>query len=361
MQYSIKYRPSKFSEVFGQPVTKRILTNSILMNKPIKAMLLSGLKGTGKTTLARIYAKAVNCENFTTDVCQTCHSCLDMSNGSNMDVFEFDAASNNGVDFVRDLDPVFYKVPTYKKTVIIFDEAHMFSTQAQSALLKVLEEVPNNLCFIFCTTEPERLEDTIRTRCLSMPLRPIISSDIEENLKGIVKNEGLTATDDFYKTVALSCNGSLRDAQQMLYQAAIVSDTLDDSCLENFAGIITISQYRQIAYALCSQNLRNVFELILHWYGQGFDLEFLFIEGFPKILRDFSIVLADAYSEGLSSYTGLSFSEIKDKLCLTLEHTKFISEKWKEFLPMMQGSNNQKLVLELFFVAIVQQEACLHE
>lgn len=354
MQYSIKYRPSTFSEVFGQPTTKRILTNSILMNKQIKSMLLSGLKGTGKTTLARLYAKAVNCENFTTDVCQVCPSCLEMENGTHVDIIEFDAASNNGVDFVRDLDPLFHKIPTYKKIVIIFDEAHMFSTQAQSALLKVLEDLPNNLCFIFCTTEPERLEDTIRTRCLSMPLRSIISSDIEDNLKYIVQKEGLTATEEFYKTLALNCNGSLRDAQQMLYQATMVNDSLDDSCLENFVGVITINQYRQIAYALCSQDLKKAFDVISHWYWQGFDLEFLFVEGMPKLLRDFSIVLSDAYSEGLTLYTGLGFSEIKSKLCLTFEYIKFVSEKWKEFLPIIQGSSNPKVGLELFFVAIIK-------
>jgi len=140
MQLSLKYRPRKFSEVVGQNVTTRILSNSILMNRRPKAILASGIHGGGKTTIAKLYSAALNCENFDGDICGRCSSCLDAQNNSHMSIIEIDAASNNGVDDIRDLEKILIQKVLHKYIVIILDEAHMLSKQAQAALLKTLED-----------------------------------------------------------------------------------------------------------------------------------------------------------------------------------------------------------------------------
>ena len=358
LSISRKYRPKTFSEVFGQSVSSKILINSILMDRVIKTMLITGIRGTGKTTLARLYGKALNCDSFSVnnDVCCNCQSCLEAQNGSHPDILEFDAASHNGVDFVRDLEVLISQKPNYKTRVIIFDEAHMFSKQAQAALLKLLEECSSHLQFILVTTNPEALIDTVRSRCLSMPLRSLTPLDVENNIKYILKSEGLRCADGFIETLSRVGGGSLRDVQQILDQCILAAgnDLLTSKYLEESVGIVSVDQYRKLAAVISRLDPKISLENVNKWYRDGTDLELLFSEGIPNLLRDFSMVLSNCYYEDMYMITGLDASLIKNKLTLSYDQVKMILDRWEDFIDMMKSSSQPKLIWELFLIQICE-------
>ena len=352
-QISLKYRPRSFADIAGQRVSVRILKNSLLMDRLPKAVLFSGIRGTGKTTLARLYAQALNCPNFNGDVCNNCPSCREALNGTHPDIVEFDAASNNGVDFIRDLANVFKQVESFKKRVIIFDEIHMFTPQAQAALLKTLEEPPENLTFLLSTTDPDRLSDTIRSRCLSMPLKPLIPSEISANLRSVIAQEGREASEDFVETLALQGGGSLRDVQQILDQVMLASGEgpLDLRYLEEAIGIVSVSMYKKLAAVLSSWDMKIALSQVDEWYASGMDLELLYLEGLPVLLRDFSMVLSSMGSVA-PMLTGISVEIFESKLNLSLEQVKYISTWWEKYCSMMKSSGQPKVVWAIFFVSV---------
>ena len=349
-----KYRPNSFAQVVGQDITVRILINSIIMNREVNSMLLTGIRGTGKTTLARIYAKALNCDNFNGDTCNSCASCIEADNGSHLDIIEFDAASNNGVDFIRELGYIVQQLPSYKRRVLIFDEAHMFSKQAQAALLKILEEPPVNLTFILVTTDPEKLENTIRSRCLSMPLKAISGKDIEVNLRSVLESEGKEYTNEFLQTLSLLGGGSLRDVQQILDQCILASGSgpIDSQYLEDSVGIVSVRQYRELSPVLNSLNLKRGTEAVERWYNKGYDLQMLFNDGVPNLLRDFMVILSGAYSEEITLLSGIPAEIIKKKLTLTQDQVRIISKEWEDTLELISGTHHPKIIWQMFLINI---------
>ena len=353
-----KYRPQTFSEVCGQHVSSRIMINSIKMDRIIKTMLITGIRGTGKTTLARLYGKALNCESFSfnNEPCCACQSCLEAQRGSHPDILEFDAASNNGVDFVRDLEVIIAQKPNYKSRVVIFDEAHMFSKQAQNALLKILEECSDHLQFILVTTNPETLIDTVRSRCLSMPLKSLTPQDIENNIKYILDKENLDYTEDFVRTLGRSGGGALRDVQQILDQCILAADDakLTSKYLEEAVGIISIDQYKKLAAVISRLDPKASLENVDRWYRDGIDLELLFTEGIPTLMRDFSMVLSNCYYDNMHMLTGLEYGLIKNKLTLTYDQVKMIIAKWEDLIGTMKSSSSPKLVWEIFLIQICE-------
>ncbi|MDR3224772.1 MAG: DNA polymerase III subunit gamma/tau [Clostridiales Family XIII bacterium] len=230
-----RFRPETFDELLGQQHIVRVLKSQIAAGNVGHAYLFSGTRGTGKTTIARLLAKGVNCLNGgdgpvadggAVRPCGICEHCVEIKNGAFIDVVEIDAASNNSVDDVRDLREILVYPPQLgRKRVFIFDEVHEFSKQAFNALLKTLEEPPENILFILCTTEPNKLPQTILSRCQRFDFRRVAASEIAEGMKRITKKLDIESDDDAVALLAHSADGSVRDGLSLLEQCVTSGET----------------------------------------------------------------------------------------------------------------------------------------
>ncbi|MDZ7839136.1 MAG: DNA polymerase III subunit gamma/tau [Actinomycetota bacterium] len=236
-----KWRPQDFDQIIGQDYTVKTLKNAISKDRLSHSYIFCGPRGTGKTSTARILAKALNCEKGPTpQPCNKCKSCISISEGNNVDVVEIDAASNNGVEHIRELrEKVKYLPSKLKKKVYIIDEVHMLSVSAFNALLKVLEEPPSHLVFIMATTEPHKVLPTIMSRCQRFDFYPIPAEEIIKKLKRISETEGITIDDQALNIIAKYADGSLRDADGMLEQlASYGSDRITIDDVTTLLGVI---------------------------------------------------------------------------------------------------------------------------
>ncbi|MBC7460466.1 MAG: DNA polymerase III subunit gamma/tau, partial [Thermoleophilia bacterium] len=214
-----QYRPQRFDDVVGQDVAVRTLRNAIEQDRVAHAYLFTGTKGTGKTTLAKLLAKAMNCENGpTTDPCGVCESCVAIAEGRSMDVAEIDAASNTGIDHVREkiIDTVAFQPSRGSRRVYIIDEAHQLSKAAFNALLKTIEEPPAHVLFVFCTTETHQMMATVRGRCHRIATRSPGPEAPIDVLHRVAKQEGNEADDAALRAVARAAQGSFRNAHGTL-------------------------------------------------------------------------------------------------------------------------------------------------
>lgn len=288
-----KYRPQLWGEVFGQDVIKNVLENQILNDKISHAYIFAGSRGIGKTTIARLFAKTLNCQNRKKDEiepCNKCESCIAINNSSDLNIIEIDAASYTGVDNVRELRNI-AKIPSSsnKYKIFIIDEAHMLSKAAFNALLKILEEPPERVIFILATTEINKIPDTILSRCQIFKFKKATKKEIIESLKYIIKNENVNIDDKILNDIADEANGAFRDAETLLGQ--ILSSTNDLNIQEdNVKGLIDESNNDiMIAFALniISKNVKDNIMLIekikdLNLSFEDFTLDL--IEFFRKIL-----------------------------------------------------------------------------
>lgn len=228
------FRPDSFDQIVGQDHIVRILKSQIASGRTGHAYLFCGTRGTGKTTTARILAKALNCESedIAARPCCECASCRAIKEGSFMDVIEIDAASNNGVDNIRELrESVKYPPAVGRNKVYIIDEVHMLSTGAFNALLKTLEEPPENVVFILATTEPQKLPATILSRCMRLDFRRVSEKTIADNMRMICEARGLEADEAALALIAVNADGSVRDSLSILEQCISTGDkriTRDD-------------------------------------------------------------------------------------------------------------------------------------
>ena len=297
MSYEIfarKYRPWKFEEVVGQLSVVRTIQNAIASGRIAHAYLFSGVRGTGKTTVARILAKALNCVNGPTphpcpDREHPCQFCKAIHEGSAIDVLEIDGASNRQVDDIEPIREMVKYKPAYTRTkVLIIDEVHMLSTHAFNALLKTLEEPPPNTVFIFATTEFNKVPATIVSRCQHFEFRKISHKDIINHLMEIAKKEGITITPAGLALIAEAADGSMRDAQSLLDQAVAFSgENIGDEDLKTILGTVGQDVLSRFSSAVLDEKPDEVFALVESVVSAGYDLRFVFgklIEHFRALL-----------------------------------------------------------------------------
>jgi len=270
-----KYRPATFSEVVGQQHVTRTLRNALKSGRLGHAFLFSGLRGVGKTSVARILAKTLNCtdEGHTDEPCGRCESCLEIDEGRSLDVVEMDAASHTGVDDIRELrESVMYAARENKYKVYIIDEVHMLSKNAFNALLKTLEEPPPRVVFVLATTEPHKVPVTIHSRCQRYDFRRISSADIAEHLAGICKKEGVTITRDSLRRIAIAAEGSLRDSQSLLDQVlSYAGDQVTDEDVGVVLGSLDRDKLLQILTACVDSDPGTALKVLGEMIDNGAD------------------------------------------------------------------------------------------
>ncbi len=270
-----KYRPTTFEEVMGQPHVVQTLTNAIARKQVAHAYVFSGMRGVGKTTVARILAKSLNCEKGpTSQPCGTCPSCVEITRGNSVDVIEIDGASNTGVDDVRELRENVKFAPFHGAyRVYIIDEVHMLSNSAFNALLKILEEPPSHAVFIFATTEVHKIPATILSRCQHFTFRRISRVEIISQLRHVAAQAGVAVEDRSLSVLARASEGSMRDALSLLDQAvSFGGETLQHEDLEALIGSVPDELVRQMIEAILAHQAAQAMTLVGEAINQGFDV-----------------------------------------------------------------------------------------
>ncbi|HUN62465.1 MAG TPA: DNA polymerase III subunit gamma/tau [Candidatus Sulfotelmatobacter sp.] len=271
-----KWRPQTFADLVGQTHVTETLANAIRHNRVAHAYIFSGARGVGKTTAARILAKALNCVHGPTpEPCGVCDSCKEIAAGTSLDVIEIDAASNRGIDQIRELrEMVRYAPAAARHKVVILDEAHMLTGEASNALLKTLEEPPDRVIFVMATTEPEELEDTIRSRSQHFHFRALTFAEITSRLKYIAEQENLKIDDGALSVIARMAEGSMRDALSLLEQArAYCGDDIKDTEVRELLGVVPEDALQELVESIHERSAERALGLVHRFQTEGRNLQ----------------------------------------------------------------------------------------
>ena len=272
-----KYRPKKFSDIIGQDEVCSVIEGAIKLNRVAHAFLFSGTRGIGKTTIARILAKTLNCENLdlkNPEPCGKCKNCISIDNDSNIDVVEIDAASRTGVADVREIiENINYKPVDAKKKIFIIDEVHMLSKAAFNALLKTLEEPPLDVVFIFATTETEKVPVTILSRCQRFVLRRVDLNMITDHLINIAKKEGYTLDKESAQIISICSEGSMRDSLSILDNVLARNKKISPELVRNVIGLTDNTQALDLFESLCNGEVKLSLEKFQELYEKGISID----------------------------------------------------------------------------------------
>lgn len=286
--FARKWRPLTFDDVIGQEHITDTLKKAIEKNRVAHAFIFTGTRGVGKTTSARILARALNCEKGPTpNPCGVCTSCKDVLSGASFDVLEIDGASNNSVDDIRELrDNIGYSSMGGKYRIFVIDEVHMLSKPAFNALLKTLEEPPKNVIFIFATTEPQKIPQTIHSRCQRYDFRRIGAEKILERLIHICTAENINFERSALMLVARKAEGSMRDALSLLDQVySFCRENLTEKEVRSVLGLVGMEVFERVMDAVAEKNAVPALNIIQEVLVQGFDLQ-EFIQGLQEHVRN---------------------------------------------------------------------------
>lgn len=275
-----KWRPQGFDSLVGQEAVRTALTNALETGRIAHAYLFAGPRGTGKTSTAKILAKAVNCEHGPTpNPCNKCQNCVRINDGTSMDVFEIDAASNRGIDEIRDLrEKVAFAPVNGRYKVYIIDEVHMLTTEAFNALLKTLEEPPPHVIFILATTEPHKIPATIHSRCQRFDFKRVTDSDIVKRLREVADGSGIAADDDALQLIAVQADGGMRDALSLLDQCGVMAERVSAETVRSMLGIVGREALRELVKAVGEGNVQKSLELLEALLAGGKDVKQIITE-----------------------------------------------------------------------------------
>lgn len=349
-----KYRPSNFDEVIGQQVVVKTLKNAILNKKLTHAYLFTGPRGTGKTSIAKIFAKTINCSNLNeTNPCNACESCLQILSKKSIDIIEIDAASNNGVDEIRELRSKASLVPTVGKyKVYIIDEVHMLTQGAFNALLKTLEEPPSHIVFILATTEPHKIPTTIISRCQKFDFKKIAKEDIVTKLKYIIERENVIVDENAYDEIAIQSDGCMRDALSILDQVIAFSDnhvTLED--VHEINGTLPELELIEFIKNMKEQKYEQTFYKIEQYENIGKNYIKL-TEEFMSVLRNI-LLFINIPNCSFDRERKKTYTEIVS--IFTMEEIMEYIKKMNEYLFEMKKTNNVRILFEMMIVSLMQK------
>lgn len=351
-----KYRPKVFADVYGQEHITSTLINEIKEGRVSHAYLFTGSRGTGKTTCAKILAKAVNCEhNETGEPCNECEICKGLDDGTIYDVVEIDAASNNGVDNIRDLrEEANYTPSRGKYRVFIIDEVHMLSTGAFNALLKTLEEPPEHVIFILATTEVHKLPATILSRCQRFDFKRIQPETMAIRLKQVAGFENMRLSDEAAVLIARIADGGMRDALSILDQCAGRSKDIDEKLVLEVAGIAGREALYELSQAVAAKNSGAALDIIAKLHANSYDMERLCVEMINHY-RNFLIVKTVNKNRGLIICTDDEYNSIvTGAQDYTLPQVINALDLFQDTLVKIKGGANSRIEMEMSFIKLCE-------
>lgn len=352
-----KWRPKTFADVIGQEHITETLRRQVAEDRTSHAYLFTGTRGTGKTTCAKILAKAVNCEApVNGDPCCRCPSCLGIDSGSFLDVLELDAASNNGVDQVRALrDEAVYSPANVKKRVYIVDEVHMLSTAAFNALLKILEEPPEHLMFILATTELHKVPATILSRCQRFSFRRIQPGDVSARLSYVAREEGIDLRPDGAELLSRLADGALRDGLSLLDQCTAAGGTIDSAAVLDVLGLAGNLQTARLMELILVRDAQNALLLLDELYKGGKDMGAVLSE-LSVLIRD--LLLRKTAPEGGAALLSGGFDAATlDRLGKTVPASRFLylASTLQKASAELYASVNRRLDTELCLLRLCDE------
>ena len=355
-----KYRPNNLDELVGQKFISITLKQALLTKKIAPAYLFNGPRGTGKTSSARIFAKSLNCQAFeqpTINPCCKCDLCRQITDGNALDIIEIDAASNTGVENIREIIERARFAPTQARwKVYVIDECHMLSTAASNALLKTIEEPPSRVVFILATTNPERVLNTIKSRCQKFDFRRISPSDIFQHLSEIAEKESIKYEVQALKMIAKRSNGGMRDAQSLLEQLNLLPEGITINNIQNLLGEVSESELTNLIKSLVENNPESLIDTCNKLYDAGNE-PLQIIIGLLNITRDLLLhTTNNKYSD--LYYTSDEFRDELDKISKTINKSTIIN--WHNNLRnieyQIKSSDNPRLWFEIHLTGLLDSQ-----
>ncbi|MBC7333267.1 MAG: DNA polymerase III subunit gamma/tau [Actinobacteria bacterium] len=352
-----KWRPQSFEEIIGQDFVVQTLKNAISRNRLSHSYIFCGPKGTGKTSTARILAKALNCiKGPTPEPCNKCDNCISISNGSNVDVVEIDAASNRGIDEIRDLrEKVKYLPSVLRKKVYIIDEVHMLTPEAFNALLKVLEEPPEHVLFIMATTEPHKVIPTIMSRCQRFDFSPIRVDEIKRRLREVSEKENIFISEPALNIISKYADGSLRDADSILEKLASYGDNeIDVQDVTSLLGVVDIELLFEFGNIIIEKNLEQGFLFIDRLLKSAINLRVFVSEFLDHLYNLYVIRSLDNPWEVLDVSLDYKDRYLTQSQQLSDDHLRYLVDLFSDLYKQIRWGEGSRIVFKTAIIKAIE-------